>query len=268
MGGGAVMAIAQAAIGAATTSRRRPESLFYPLFALSTAAAVLVGFGFTYFGPVAVGSFPEASPFVHVHGWSFFLWYLLFALQALLVAKGGYKLHMALGRISFALAAVMIVTGFFVLAVRMNDALGGGDDFFLQFLRHVGPLVLSGLVLFTIFYAGAVRAALSRRMEAHKRLMVLASSAGLGAALFRISVVTLGPGWMADVGWVLLTNVFMLAGAVYDRAVHGRVHPVYWSGIALALAIEALVWPFPDTPIVPAINSALATIGRQVSFLY
>lgn len=262
------MATAQLAIGQDTRSKRRPESLFYPWFALSTAAAVFVGFGFTYFGPVAAGSFPTASPFVHVHGWSFFLWYMLFPLQALLVARRGYRVHMALGRLSLALAIVMIVTGFFVLAVRMDEAMGGGDDFFLQFLRSVGPLVLSGLVLFTIFYAGAIKAALAGRMEAHKRLMVLASSAALGAALFRIFIVTLGPGWMADVGWVLATNLFMIAGAVYDRAVHGRVHPVYWSGIALALAVEALVWPFPGTPIVPAINSALATVGQQVSFLY
>lgn len=42
-----------------------------------------------------------------------------------------------------------------------------------------------------------------------------------------------------------MTNIFMLAGAVYDRAVHGRAHWVYWSGIDLALAVEALVWPFP-----------------------
>ena len=262
------MATLQIEAGEQIASRQRPDSLFYPLFALSTAAAVFFGFGFTYFGPMAAGTFPTASPFVHVHGWSFFLWYLLFPFQAVLVARRGYGLHMALGRISLVLAVVMIATGLFVLAVRVDEALGGGDDFFLQFLRTVGPLILSGLVLFSIFYAGAIVAAISGRMEAHKRLMVLASSAGLGAALFRVFIVTLGPGWMAGVGWAIVTNIFMLAGAVYDRAVHGRVHSVYWSGIALALAVEALVWPFPGTPIVPAINSALATIGQQVSFLY
>jgi uncharacterized membrane protein len=262
------MATAQMTIGEAAAPRGRSDSLFYPLFALAAAAAVFVGFGFTYFGPVAAGSFPQASPFVHVHGWSFFLWYLLFPLQAVLIARRGYKLHIALGRLSLVLATVMVVSGFFVLVVRVDEAMSGGDDFFLRFLRKVGPLVLSGLVLFSIFYAAAIRAALTGRMQTHKRLMLLASSAGLGAALFRIFMITWGPGWMADVGWALVTNVFMLAGAVYDRAVHGRVHPVYWSGITLALVAEALVWPFAGTPVVPAVNLALATIGQHVSYLY
>ena len=60
----------------------------------------------------------------------------------------------------------------------------------------------------------------------------------------------------------------MLAGIAYDKAAHGRVHPVYWSGLAFALAVEALVWPFPGTPVLPALNAALATIGEQVKVFY
>jgi hypothetical protein len=31
----------------------------------------------TYFGPLFRGAYPEVSPLAHVHGWSFFGWYLL-----------------------------------------------------------------------------------------------------------------------------------------------------------------------------------------------
>ena len=253
---------------ASAPARRRHESRFYPGFALATAATAFLGFTFTYFAPMAAGSYPAVSPFVHIHGWSFFLWYLLFPVQAVLLATGRYGHHMALGRLSLGLAAVMIVTGFFVLSVRMDDALAGGGPGFLDFLRQVGPLILASLLLFTIFYAAAIRAALTGRMEAHKRLMVLASSAGLGAALFRIFINLFGPVAWANSGWMLATNVFMLAGIVYDRAAYGRVHPVYWGGLSLALVIEALVWPFPGNPVVPAVNSALATIGELVKFIY
>lgn len=163
------MAATQTIVEGVAKAKRRSESIFYPLFALSTAVTILIGFGFTYFGPMASGNFAAVSVFVHVHGWSFFLCYLLFLLQAVLVAAGRYRHHMVLGRISVALACVMVVTGFFVLAVRMNDAVGGGESFFLKFLRRVRPLILLGLTLFTIYYAGAVRAALTGRMESHKR---------------------------------------------------------------------------------------------------
>jgi hypothetical protein len=35
------------------------------------------GFSYTYFTPVLAGAYPKVSPAVHVHGWSFFLWFLL-----------------------------------------------------------------------------------------------------------------------------------------------------------------------------------------------
>lgn len=252
----------------ASASKWRPQSFFYPTFALAAAAAAFFGFTFTYFAPMLAGTYPAVSPFVHIHGWSFFLWYVLFPVQALLLATRRYARHMLLGRLSLALAAVMVFTGFFVLAVRMDEALTGSGGGFLDFLRQVGPLILASLLLFAVFYAAAIRAALTGRMEAHKRLMVLASSSGLGAALFRIFVNLFGPVAWANSGWMLATNVFMLAGIAYDRLAYGRVHPVYWGGLAFALVVEALVWPFPGNPVVPAVNSALATIGQQVKFLY
>lgn len=255
-------------LATAPATSRMSARLFYPVFALATLATALFGFTFTYFAPIASGTYPAVSPFVHVHGWSFFLWYLLFPAQALLLASGRHSHHMALGRLSLGLAAVMVITGLFVLTVRMDDALGGADVAFLAFLREVGGLILVSLLLFALFYAAAVRAALTGRMEAHKRLMVLASSAGLGAALFRIFGALFGSAAWADTAWALAANGFMLAGAAYDRAAHGRVHPVYWWGLAVALAMEALVWPFPGNPVVPALNSALASIGEPLKVLY
>lgn len=261
------MAISSLAATAATASRTS-ANLFYPTFALTTAATALFGFTFTYFGPIAEGTYPAVSPFVHIHGWSFFLWYLLFPVQAVLLATGRHSFHMALGRLSLGLAAAMVVTGFFVLTVRMNDALGETAAGFLAFLREVGGLVLVSLLLFALFYAAAIWAALTGRMEAHKRLMVLASSAGLGAALFRIFGFLFGSAAWADTGWAIAANVFMLAGVAFDRVTYGRVHPVYWYGLALALALEALVWPLSGNPLVPALNSALAAIGEQLRFVY
>ena len=40
-------------------------------------AGVYLGFSFTYFGPRLRGTYPPTPAAVHVHGWSFFAWYLL-----------------------------------------------------------------------------------------------------------------------------------------------------------------------------------------------
>ena len=61
--------------------------------------------------------------------------------------------------------------------------------------------------------------------------MILASACLMSAALVRWpGVLPLGP--LAYYG---LTLLFPIAGAVYDRWSRGRVHPVYWWGLALIL---------------------------------
>lgn len=246
----------------------RADRIFFSGFALATTATAFLGFTFTYFTPMLTGSYPDLSPFVHIHGWSFFLWYLLFPMQAVLIAANRSKLHMAFGRASVALALLMIVTGVFVLAVRMDDALSGDADGFLAFLRYVGSLIFSNILLFAVFYALAIRMAMKGRFQAHKRWIVLASSAGLGAALFRVFGFLFGPVAWADTGWVMATNAFMVSAMVFDRLFHGKVHPVYWQGLAFAIAVEAMLWPFPGNPVVAQLNSSLAWIGDYVRVIY
>lgn len=252
-----------------TWRRTKADGVFFPLFALLTTATAFFGFTFTYFSPMLAGSYPEISPFVHLHGWSFFAWYILFPLQALLVTAGRLQLHMALGRLSVVLALVMVVTGVFVLAVRMDDALGGGaGNPFMDFLRLVGSQILLNVVLFALFYGLAIRMVMKGMLDAHKRWLVLASSAGLGAALFRVFSFLFGPAAWADTGWIIATNGFMLLAMAYDRVAHGRVHRVYLIGLAIALLAEAALWPFTGNPIVAAVNTALAELGAIVRFLY
>lgn len=59
-----------------------PGRRLYPALAILISATGFAGFSFTYFGPIIGGSYPAAEFPLHLHGWSFFLWYLLFPLQA------------------------------------------------------------------------------------------------------------------------------------------------------------------------------------------
>ena len=118
----------QAAItySGATTEPRTLRWIYIGL-ALGMSATVYWGFAYTYFTPVLTGTYPAASPAVHVHGWSFFLWFLLLPLQSLLIATGRQRTHMTLGGASVVLAAVMVFTGILVASVRIDQGLSATD---------------------------------------------------------------------------------------------------------------------------------------------
>jgi hypothetical protein len=68
--------------------------------------------------------------------------------------------------------------------------------------------------------------------ERHKRMMLLSSAAILEAAVGRLPlemVVSTAP-----LSFYLGADLIIIAGIVYDKAAHGRIHPVWiWGGGAL-----------------------------------
>src|SRR5579872_4065574 len=92
------------------------------------------------------------------------------------------------------------------------------------------------ITTFAIFFLAAVL--WRNQKDKHKRLMVLASTCLMSAALVRWpGVLSVGP-----LLSYVLTLLFPIAAAVFDRWSRGRVHPVYWWGLALiALGIPVRV---------------------------
>ena len=247
---------------------RGSDRLFYPIFALAMAITVLFGFSFTYFIPLTSGEYPRQAPFLHVHGWSYFIWYALFLVQTILIASGRTSLHMLLGKLSIALAVVMTVTGFFVLFVRMDDAMQGGGDGFMDLLRFVGALMFSEMLLFAAFYAAAIVKAIKGKFDEHKRLMVVTSSVGLAAALSRDFIVIFGGALWTGPGGFIATNLFIVAAMIYDRLTYGQVHRIYWICLSLALGTELMLSPFEGNYIVAALHQAMATAGEFLRPFY
>jgi hypothetical protein len=58
----------------------RSRGSHYLWLCLSTSGIAFFGSSFTYFRPMVAGAYPDVSPVVHLHGWTFFLWYLLLPL--------------------------------------------------------------------------------------------------------------------------------------------------------------------------------------------
>ena len=240
-----------------TSSRDR----FFLWTALAIGATVFTGFWFTYFGPLFAGNRGPDAAVVHVHGWTFFAWYLLLVVQSSLAHSRRMALHRTLGGLSVALAALMAGTGFVVVGVRMADALDTGDPFW----SASGPAVFATLALFVAFYVAALR--MRGRPDWHKRLMIIASVGGMGAATFRLCMVLFGPDsamWLGLLG----SNLFIVAGVVRDSLFDKRVHPAWWIGLSTCVVLEAGVLLLTPTPLGLALSHALAAVGRVLGFLY
>ena len=201
---------------------------FYTGIAIVMLFTVLVGFSRTYFlglisghARTITGRVPNTT--VHLHALLFMSWLVLFILQTSLVATHRVKVHRKLGYFGVALAAAMIVVGgrTAVEAARLGAVPPGAKPW--SFIA----IPFGDITTFAIFILGAVLCRNDK--DKHKRLMILASACLMSAALVRWPGV-LALGVLASYG---LTLLFPIAGAVYDRWSRGRVHPVYWWGLAL-----------------------------------
>ena len=243
----------------------RKDHLFYPALAILISGTGFAGFSFTYFGPIISGTYPSAGFPLHLHGWSFFLWYLLLPFQAVLIGREKHALHMTLGRFSVVLVAVMVLTGILVLTVRVEEATRNGAP---QVWLFYGPLFMANLIMFASFYAAGVRMALTKRLDAHKRLMIVASAIPLAAGFSRLILFLSGFHPLSLPIGVLGCGLFIIIGIAYDWLTRGKVHPVYWMGLFALLGIQSLLMPQVNGDAVAWLNQGLAAVGEHLSVFY
>lgn len=242
-------------------STRRQSSYLWLCLALSATA--YYGFSFTYFGPMLAGEYPDSSPTVHLHGWTFFLWYLLLPLQSGLIKFKRVAWHRLLGTGSVALAVAMVGTGLVVIGTQMEAARQPDGPAFWQ---AMGPAVFSTLVLFTLFYVLGVRARANR--DRHRRFMLLASTGGFGAAGFRIAAQYISFGPSAGMVGILAPNLFVVVAVAVDWKRGRGIHRVYRYGLPFSLALETAAFLITPTPVGQALAEALAWVGRLAAPLY
>lgn len=244
-------------------NRPQPSGSFYLLITIAMSLTVFTGFSFTYFGPLFGGEYPEVSPMVHAHGWTFFAWYLLLPLQAGLVRTGNVRIHRTLGLGTIVLGAAMILVGIVVTLVQIDRALGPEGDPFWQLM---GLPIFGIWVLFTVFYTEAIRR--RRRIDEHKRLIVLASAVALSAASARILFQIWGfRPWVAAVG-CLACLVFPLVAMIHDRRTRHESHPVYLWGVPAAALVIGGAFLLDGTPGGELMERGLGWAGRIAEWVY
>lgn len=189
---------------------------------LLVAAIALAGFWPTYFGPLLAGLAGHPSV-IHFHAAVFSGWVLLFIAQIAFAATGRIALHRKLGKIGIYYGVAIIAVGLFTAYSQFAGRVAAGQLAEAQ-TRLLAPL--TDMIVFPLFFGAAVY--YRRKPELHKRLMLVATTALLVAAVARMSF--LGDPFPREVRLLVWMSPILIALA-YDLVTRRLVHPVYAMGL-------------------------------------
>lgn len=203
----------------------------YILAAILTPLIVLAGFARTYYLKPFFNTPDLAGRIVHVHGIVMTAWVLLFVTQISLVATRRTKIHQRLGVLGAILAALVVIVGILTaLYAAARDASPGPPALSFLIIPLGDMLIFSILIGLALYFR--------RKLDVHKRLMLLAAINVLTPAIARIPldfIINGGP--LVFFG---LTDLCLLACVAFDTFKHRRLHPVFLWGTVFVIAMQPL----------------------------
>lgn len=185
--------------------------------ALAAAVSVFLGFARSfYLKPYFPAIGPTLTPLLLAHGLIFSSWIVLFVAQTVLVATRRTPVHRRLGWVGAGLATLMVIVGTLTGIVRAK--VGGTPAGTPQLAFLTVPL--GDMFVFACLVAAAVY--YRRRVDAHKRLMLIATLAVLPAAFARWPFAfAQRQDLLVAFGFADVAILFVIA---YDVATRGRPH--------------------------------------------
>lgn len=200
----------------------------YTWFAILMPIIVLLGFARTYYLKGLFDTPAIPSLLVHLHGAVMTSWVVLFMVQVWLVSSRRVRVHQRLGKIGAVLAVLVFVVG---VATGIASAARGASPGLpaLQFLVvPLGDMLLfAGLIGTALYYR--------RRMDIHKRLMLVAAINLLTPAIARIPlnfIINGGP--LVFFG---LTDLCLLACLGIDTVKNRKLHPAFlWATVVVIVS--------------------------------
>lgn len=208
------------------------ERWFFATMAGVVAITTFVGFAPSYYLAPMFGGRPLSS-LLHVHGFVFTGWILLYVAQTGLISVGRTDIHRILGTAGIALAVAMVPLGIATAIITKQFAAA-------HHLPPQGPPLVFPLGAILTFAALIVAAVAMRSRAAwHKRLMLLGTVAILTTPLARITRFA-HLGLTPPIGGMLLTDIMLAALVTYDLKKYGRLHPATAWGGSFFLATQIL----------------------------
>lgn len=200
-----------------------------------------------------------ASPLrVHLHAIAFFGWLVIFVAQGWLGTRGPIALHRKLGWLAMGWMGLMLAMGTWVITATVRN---GTVPFFFRpqhfLIENPGTILL---------FIGLTCYAVSRRKETdwHVRLHVCALAAIMGPAFGRLLPMPLLIPWAFEIA-VLAGLVFPAIGMIRDMRNAGRVHPAWWTGMAVLAVGFVAIWLLAHSPVAASIYQWVAAGSHGAS---
>ncbi|PYS40884.1 MAG: hypothetical protein DMF71_12320 [Acidobacteria bacterium] len=208
------MAVYSEVIGTQRQAKTR-ERVFYSGMAIAILMVIFVGFSRTFYLRPYFHS-ERLIPLLILHGMIFSSWLALFVTQTTLVATKRTRIHMKLGVAGGVIAALMIIIGSFTAIVRAKGPSPLPDVNPLSFLTiPLGDMLVFGILVGAAFY-------FRRKLDTHKRLMLLSSIALLPAGVARWPIGFIETG--GPLVFYGLADLFIVPCLVFDIVTRGRPH--------------------------------------------
>ncbi len=206
--------------------RNSPEHRLFVAAAIGMAAIVFVGFARSYYLSSLFGM-PALPLLLHVHGVVMTSWIVLFVVQTCLVAAHRVDWHRRLGIFGAALAVLVIVVGVVANVHAAAGAVRTPPTHSPAFLAILG-FNLVDLLLFATFVGTAL--VLRRRIDLHKRLMLLATLSMLGQPFARL---------VSNSTALLLVYLCVLVCVAVDTFRQRRLHRSFaWGAPLLIISLQ------------------------------
>jgi hypothetical protein len=221
------------------TLKTGTKRYFFVGMAVLMILTVFAGFAPSFYLRSAFHPDHELSILLHIHGLVFSAWIILFLVQATLIAKGSRALHQRLGWFTVGVGVLMLLLVGAATIEQMRRGLPVHEAATDITLNLIGAIMFGGPVIGAIYYR--------KRPDWHKRFMLGATLALLGAPLLRLIFLTTKLEFSAAVilSFVLL-DLFFLPCFVYDLRTRGKIHRAYAYVLALLIASETAIMILPS----------------------
>jgi hypothetical protein len=213
---------------------------FYMWFAVCAFLIIFAGFFHTYYLRFVFET--KGLPLLlHLHGFLFTAWFVLFFVQARLVARHRVDLHRKLGVVGAFLAPLCAFVAMRVSFNAVRRFVLAHPNSLTNLRARPAAMDFGTSLMFLVLVAIALY--FRRRPEIHKRVMVLACCSIFLPAIGRIPFLF---GNVFDTvgfwGLVAISEVPPLACILYDTIKHRRLHPAFgWGGAVVVLSFPAFM---------------------------
>lgn len=194
----------------------------------SWALGILTVGGFALNAAMGRSSF-DLPLVYHIHAFIFMGFIGLYVTQATLAARGNVALHMRLGQIAAVWIPLMLIAGTWLTFETLRVL--GGPPFFDQ-----SEFLVVNLLHLAAF-GGLAFVALRMRKQSdwHKRLMFGAMVTVSAPGIARLLPLPFMIPWVFPALFGVM-SLFIIAGMMMDRRVHGQVHKAWWWALLVPLA--------------------------------